>query len=254
MKRLDKKADPELDAMLAIAVTAFAYIPDVWFFAKDTNGKFVAANPPFLKLCGLQDLSDLLGKTDLDFFHKKRAHLYIHDDRKVMETGVKLENQIEPMPRGKFKSDLMITNKFAIKSADGRILGIVGVSRNLSETSARSADAGEFAKTINHIERLSRERFDLRALASNQGMSTAVFERRFKKIFHMTPVAYHQQVRLRHARHELLASAKSVGEIAAEFGFYDQSHFTKSFGAAYGMPPLRFRKSAMVPLAAETGS
>lgn len=74
-------------------------------------------------------------------------------------------------------------------------------------------------------------------------MSPSKFERDFKKHFHMTPVAYHQQARLRQARNELLTSIKSIGEIALEFGFFDQSHFTKKFVALYGVTPLRFRKN-----------
>lgn len=230
--------------MLAAASTAFACLPDVSFFAKDREGRFVAANPAFLKLCGLSDLKDLLGKTDLDFFPKKRAQLYMHDDRKVMEAGVKLENQIEPMPLGKSNAALIMTTKFPLQSAGGRILGLVGIARNLLETSVRTGEMNEFAKTIDHIERFSRERFDLPALAARQGMSPSKFERRFKKIFRTTPSAFHLQVRLRQARKDLLATKKSIGELALEYGFYDQSHFTKRFIAVYGIPPLRFRKMA----------
>ena len=244
MKTKPKASASEWESLLAAASTAFAYLPDVSFFAKDKQGRFIAANPAFLKLCGLSDLKDLLGKTDLDFFQKKRAHLYMHDDRKVVETGVKLENQIEPMPLGKSNAALIMTTKFPLQSADGRILGLVGIARNLLETSVRSSEMNEFAKTIDHIERFSRERFDLPALAARQGMSPSKFERSFKKIFHMTPSAFHLQVRLRQARKDLLATTKSIGELALEYGFYDQSHFTKRFIAVYGIPPLRFRKMA----------
>ena len=232
----------ESEALLAAATTAFAYLPDVCFFAKDKAGRFIAANPAFLKLCGLSDLNDLLGKTDLDFFPKKRAELYMHDDRKVVETGVKLENQIEPMPFGKSNTALIMTTKFPLLSADGRILGLAGIARNLLETSVQSSEMNEFAKTIDHIECFCRERFDLPTLAARQGMSPSKFERKFKKLFRMTPSAFHLQVRLRQARKDLLATTKSIGEIGLEYGFYDQSHFTKRFIAVYGIPPLRFRK------------
>lgn len=254
MKSKHKTPASELEALLAAATTAFAYLPDVSFFAKDKHGRFIAANPAFLKLCGLSELNDLLGKTDLDFLQQKRAQLYMHDDRKVVETGVKLENQIEPMPLGKSNAALIMTTKFPLISADGRILGLAGIARNLLETSVQSTEMNEFAKTIDHIERFSRERFDLPALAARQGMSPSKFERRFKKIFHMTPSAFHLQVRLRQARKDLLATTKSIGEIALEYGFYDQSHFTKRFIEVYGIPPLRFRKMADEMPAIESAS
>jgi len=254
LKSKPKAPASELESLLTAASTAFAYLPDVSFFAKDKNGIFIAANPAFLKLCGLSDLKDLLGKSDLDFFQKKRAQLYMHDDRKVVETGVKLENQIEPMPLGKSNAAVIMTTKFPLQSADGRILGLVGIARNLSEISLRSAAMNEFAKTIDYIERFSREPFDLHTLASRQGMSASKFERGFKKYFHMTPSAFHLQVRLRHARKDLLATTKSIGELAFEYGFYDQSHFTKRFIAVYGIPPLRFRKMAEDASANENAS
>jgi len=231
-------------SILATTSTAFEHLPDVSFFAKDMVGQFVAANPAFLKLCGITELSDLLGKTDLDFFQKKRARLYMHDDQKVVETGIALENQIESMPRGKSKADLIITTKFPLRLACGSIVGLAGIARNHSQTSLRSVSMDEFAKTIDHIECSSREKFDLRSLAARQGMSPSKFERGFKKNFQMTPVAYHLQVRLRHARADLLAGTKSIGEIALQYGFFDQSHFTKKFVTAYGVPPLRFRKGS----------
>ncbi len=248
MKSKKKARGTETQLLLAAAATAFSYLPDVSFFAKDRDGKFIAANEAFLKLCGLTKLNQLLGKTDLDFFQEKRAVLYMNDDRKVVETGATLENQIEPMPRGKSRNDLIMTAKFPLRSADGRILGLVGISRNLSETALRTDEGDEFAKTIDYIERSSRDRLDLRALAARQGMSASKFERGFKKFFHMTPMAYYQQVRLRQARHDLLATSKSIGEVALDYGFHDQSHFTKRFVAAYGITPLRFRKNAIAPL------
>jgi AraC-like DNA-binding protein len=254
LKSKDKAPASELRALLAAVTTAFAYLPDVSFFAKDKHGRFIAANPAFLKLCGLSDLKDLVGKTDLNFFPKKRAQLYMHDDRKVVETGVKLENHIEPMPLGKSKTNLIITTKFPLLSSDGCILGLVGITRNLLETSVQSSEMNEFAKTINDIERFSRERFDLPTLAARQGMSPSKFERRFKKIFHMTPSAFHLQLRLRQARKDLLATTKLMSEIALEYGFYDQSHFTKRFIAVYGTPPLRFRKMADDSSANESAS
>jgi transcriptional regulator GlxA family with amidase domain len=42
-------------------------------------------------------------------------------------------------------------------------------------------------------------------------------------------------------------TARSMADIAAECGFYDQSHFTRTFKAAEGVPPLQFRGVARQP-------
>ena len=37
---------------------------------------------------------------------------------------------------------------------------------------------------------------------------------------------------------------RSMADIAAECGFFDQSHFARTFKAAEGVPPRRYRRAA----------
>lgn len=43
-----------------------------------------------------------------------------------------------------------------------------------------------------------------------------------------------------------LGSGLGLAEIAALAGFADQAHFTRSFGALFGMPPGRFRRDRVL--------
>jgi transcriptional regulator GlxA family with amidase domain len=49
-------------------------------------------------------------------------------------------------------------------------------------------------------------------------------------------------LRVQQARRLLAISSKSVAEVAAATGFYDQSHFTKRFRSATGMTPRQYRR------------
>jgi AraC-like DNA-binding protein len=55
--------------------------------------------------------------------------------------------------------------------------------------------------------------------------------------------------RLEKCRAELVkpGSDRSITEIATRFGFYDVAHFSRSFHAAFGMPPLKFRLAHRSP-------
>jgi len=40
------------------------------------------------------------------------------------------------------------------------------------------------------------------------------------------------------------STSRSIVDIAADAGFHDQSHFTRSFRAAYGIAPAAYRALA----------
>ena len=50
--------------------------------------------------------------------------------------------------------------------------------------------------------------------------------------------------RIDYARYLLRNTDRSMAEIAVDCGFFDQSHFTKTFRAVEGVPPLRFRNGS----------
>lgn len=238
---------------LAAALQAIAELLDhirgVSFFAKDTGGRFVAANRAFLKLCGVRELTQLAGRTDADFFEPERARLYMEDDRKVVNSGKPMEARIEPGPGADSPvgPDLVVTTKIPVRGADGSVCAVAGICLDLADAAMSSVELGEFAASLRLIEQASPGPLDVASLAAGQGMSVSKFERRFKKLFLATPATYHDSARMRRARRELVSTSKSVGQIASELGFYDQSHFTKRFREACGCTPLRFRRAARQP-------
>jgi AraC family transcriptional regulator len=79
-------------------------------------------------------------------------------------------------------------------------------------------------------------------LAQVAGISPFHFAREFKRITSETPHQFVLARRLERARELLERSGLSVGEVAAEVGFSDQSHLTRWFRRRFGAPPARFAK------------
>ncbi len=52
------------------------------------------------------------------------------------------------------------------------------------------------------------------------------------------------RLRVEHAAWLLRNTERTMAAIAAECGFFDQSHFTRTFKSIQGVPPLRFRRGA----------
>jgi len=69
------------------------------------------------------------------------------------------------------------------------------------------------------------------------GRSLATFKRDFEKIFQESPSRWLLQKRLEDAHFLLSVRKRRVGEVFAEVGFKDLSHFSQAFKKAYGVAP-----------------
>ena len=100
----------------------------------------------------------------------------------------------------------------------------------------------EMAKTIKYMNEIYREQISVESLAEIACLSLSQFERKFKKMFHTTPLKYITKLRLNEACRALSQSTDSVAQIALKTGFCDQSYFTKIFTNKIGITPKAYRK------------
>ena len=82
----------------------------------------------------------------------------------------------------------------------------------------------------------SRRRLTVAELARLSNRSLSTFKRDFSARFGEPPGRYLRRLRLERARERLRAGARP-GEVAAELGFSDAAHFTRSFKRAFGVVP-----------------
>lgn len=83
------------------------------------------------------------------------------------------------------------------------------------------------------------EKITLEQLASLCNLNRYQFLRRFKSTVGVTPYNWLKQLRLEYAC-ALLRKGERVSCVAANVGFYDQSHFVHAFRKAYGVPPSKY--------------
>ena len=79
----------------------------------------------------------------------------------------------------------------------------------------------------------------IEALAADIFVSKYYFIRKFKSSIGMTPHQFCIQNRIRKSQ-RMLDDDKAISEIAAEMGFYDQSHFDKAFQRIVGISPSEY--------------
>jgi len=80
-------------------------------------------------------------------------------------------------------------------------------------------------------------------LAHNCGLSTSQFARAFKQSTGLPPHRWLLQRRIERAQDLLLASDKTLAEIASDCGFYDLSHLARVFGQIVGTSPGWWRRT-----------
>jgi len=80
----------------------------------------------------------------------------------------------------------------------------------------------------------------LAELAALAGISPHYFTRLFRQSTGVTPHQYLIRCRIERAQALLREGRLTIGQIAQEVGFADQSHFTRHFRRAVGVAPARF--------------
>lgn len=79
--------------------------------------------------------------------------------------------------------------------------------------------------------------------ADAHGLSAETLSRGFGRVFATTPAAFRAEARARRAFARITDTAVPLAKIAAETGFADQAHMTRSIKALTGAPPRLWRSN-----------
>jgi transcriptional regulator GlxA family with amidase domain len=85
---------------------------------------------------------------------------------------------------------------------------------------------------------------EIKELAALVHLSVSQFERRFRKVFQISPLKHIMNVRIRAASLRFTTN-DTIAAIALDCGFYDHSHFTRNFRKIMGSSPKEYRKQYM---------
>lgn len=93
-------------------------------------------------------------------------------------------------------------------------------------------------------EQMGRD-WSLKELASEVGLSRAVFVERFSRLVGEPPHRYLRRVRMHHAAQALDKADTAIIEIAETVGYRSESAFNKAFAKEMGITPGRYRTLAL---------
>ena len=228
---------PNASSLLAL----FEVLPNAFFYAKNKESRFVHVNSRMLEIYNLDNLDDLIGKTDRDFHPPALAEAYIAEDKRVIETQQPILNQTWLVPHILGTPRWYVSSKVPLWEA-GKVAGIAGVMYLIETPSDQSAHFGELKAAINFMAENFSENISMEEMAHLVGISSTLFNRRFRELLRLTPTEYLLTLRVQEARTLLVQSHQSLATIGCSVGFYDQGHFSRRFQKVTGLTPGTYRK------------
>jgi PAS domain S-box-containing protein len=224
------------------AIELFDYVDRLLLWVKDSEGRYQWVNREFVLNFGFRSREELLGHTDFDICSTALANQYRLDDERVL-SGERILGRIELVGRFDHTARWCTTSKLPLRDHEGRVVGTAGVTNPLPD---RPFYAGSpLSRVIRYISEHYAESITHRDLAKVSGLSVRALERHFKAAYHSTLHDYIRRLRVRMSCHALVFSQKTLAEVAAEFGFADQSHFSKEFRRVQGETPHAYRARFM---------
>jgi|GEM_PF-1117686 len=118
-------------------------------FLKDRDSRILLANPATLAAIG-KPAEQVIGKTDAEFYDDPAVgYAIMANDRRVMETGQTevVEEQILA-PGGQ---RVFLSTKTPYRDADGNILGVIGISRDITDRKKRETELYQLGRTLRAI-------------------------------------------------------------------------------------------------------
>ncbi len=229
-----------IGAVAPEVVALFDYLEDIPLWMKDREGHYQWVNVSFLLNFGLTRRAEVIGRTDYDLCGEVLANQYRIDDERVLR-GERILSRIELVGRFDHTARWCVTSKVPLHDARGEIVGTAGVTRPLSQHEATPPAGAPLSPAIRYISKHYGDRITNADLAQACGLSVRVFERQFSAAYECSPHDYVRKLRVRMSCSALVFTRKALAEIAGEFGFADQSHFTKEFRRLMGETPRAYR-------------
>ena len=126
-----KRAEAALGAERTLLRTVIDLLPD-YIYAKDTQHRFLLSNETCARLMGAAAPAELIGKTDADYYSSALEANFYADELAVLK-GVPLINKEEPATRPDGIQEFILTTKLPLKDGSGKIIGLVGCGRIITE-------------------------------------------------------------------------------------------------------------------------
>ncbi|MBB4481138.1 diguanylate cyclase [Rhizobium etli] len=128
----------------SILVTAFSQSPD-YLYVKDRNSRFITVNENMTRLFRFRTTAEMTGLSDFNLMSRPLAEQLYYLEQQVIDTGVPLIDSTEYI-EGRF----LLASKVPLRDRQGRVIGLAGVTRDVTERTALERELRESKNLLSH--------------------------------------------------------------------------------------------------------
>ncbi len=129
-----KKTQEALARERALLRAILDVVPD-YIYVKDRESRYVLNNQAHLRSLGAESMEQTVGKTSRDFYPSEFAQQYLADEKQIIESGKPIINKEERVwNRTTGGGDWHLTTKVPMRDAHGQVTGLVGITRDITES------------------------------------------------------------------------------------------------------------------------
>ncbi|MEI8230165.1 MAG: PAS domain S-box protein [Candidatus Peregrinibacteria bacterium] len=141
----DKRSKERLKIIEQEQSTILNSVPALIFY-KDTENRFLRVNKTFCEIMHMTN-GALEGKSLFDLYPKDQAEKFWQDDKEIFASGKSKMGIIESMlsPRG---TRWMQTDKIPYRDSQGKIIGIIGFSMDITESRQLEMESRQLAAIV----------------------------------------------------------------------------------------------------------
>ena len=127
-----KQAEDKLKEERFLLRTLIDNLPDR-IYIMDAQGRKLLSNQADWQASGGKTMEDVIGKTDFDLYPADLAKDYWAIDKEVIDSGKTILNMEEPGLDSHGNPVTVLTSKVPLTNQNGKIVGLVGIGRNITE-------------------------------------------------------------------------------------------------------------------------
>ncbi len=157
-------AKKEAEESASIINAIFEAIPDQIYY-KDRNARILSANPAYYKYHGFESIDPIIGKSCVEFNSTTNAYDDIHDKELELMGQGKISRKREKFIDDDGQSLYFETVKSPLKTKSGKIIGLVGISRDVTKQVAKENEL--ISARIKALE-ASKAKSDFLAMMSHE--------------------------------------------------------------------------------------
>jgi|GEM_PF-302329 len=135
--------------------TVIDNIPDT-IYVKDLTGRKTLANKAEVRLLDAISETEVVGKTDFEFYSKEFAEKFTRDDKRLIEGGQPDLNKEGYVIDKKGKKRYLLSSKIPLRDSNNQIIGILGIAHDISNRKVMEEALQENEKFLKEIQIIAK--------------------------------------------------------------------------------------------------